>query len=168
MRENLPLVKISMISSMVMKTSWNCSGFRFSLDIEHLTRDSMKLLTGNPLKSDWSLAMLRNPLASSILDKFFLCWSKCISWPSTLVNSIFSKIRFELLKIDYFPVFRLFGFLSLIFQLRSARRWKGFWFLKLKLSQGPPKIKMNRDLILVKRTKILRHCFRKKEEFSIY
>ena len=119
-----------------MKTSWNCSGFRFSLDIEHLTRDSMKLLTGNPLKSDWSLAMLRNPLASSILDKFFLCWSKCISWPSTLVNSIFSKIRFELLKIDYFPVFRVLEF---NFQLRSARRWKDFWFLKLKLSQGPAK-----------------------------
>ena len=165
MRENLPLVKISMISSMVMKTSWNCSGFRFSLDIEHLTRDSMKLLTGNPLKSDWSLAMLRNPLASSILDKFFLCWSKCISWPSTLVNSIFSKIRFELLKIDYFPVFR---FLKFNFQLRSARRWNEFWFLKLKLGQGPPKIKMNRDLILVKQTKKLRHCFRKYKEFSIF
>lgn len=128
MRENLPLVKISMISSMVMKTSWNCSGFRFSLDIEHLTRDSMKLLTGNPLKSDWSLAMLRNPLASSILDKFFLCWSKCISWPSTLVNSIFSKIRFELLKIDYFPVFRLFGFLSLIFSCAQRGGEKGFDF----------------------------------------
>ena len=165
MRENLPLVKISMISSMVMKTSWNCSGFRFSLDIEHLTRDSMKLLTGNPLKSDWSLAMLRNPLASSILDKFFLCWSKCISWPSTLVNSIFSKIRFELLKIDYFSVFRVLEF---NFQLRSARRWKEFWFLNLKLSQGPPKIKMNRDLILLKRTKNLRHIFPKYEEFSIF
>ena len=165
MRENLPLVKISMISSMVMKTSWNCSGFRFSLDIEHLTRDSMKLLTGNPLKSDWSLAMLRNPLTSSILDKFFLCWSKCISWPSTLVNSIFSNIGFELLKIDYFSVFRVLEF---NFQLRSARRWKEFWFLNLKLSQGPPKIKMNRDLILLKRPKNLRHIFPKYEEFSIF